>query len=178
MKVAEKKMGVKTKIFWIWVAAEMVVLPFSIPATAQIVERIVLAFPPQISAVQLPVHKPGVSQFVVASNAPFNIISEGAIGDMEITITVSGKINSTPYGAAAQSPGADTACATSISPAQSVIYTADRKTAAKRGQVLEQAVMVEVKYDKALEPKLTFEALNSENSASAQSALSCSSIAS
>lgn len=165
-------MGLKKKIFFTWVALEIVALPIAIPATAQIVERIAFSFPPRIAAVELE-SKPGISRYVVATNAPFAVISEGVIGQIDVDIQVHGMINKTPFGTKAQSPGAKDACVTSLSPAPSIIYQAERKTAARRGEVLEQAVIVEMRYDPALEPKLRFEAAKSPEAMSIPTAQTC-----
>ena len=167
-------MGLKKKIFFAWVAVEVVTLPLTIPATAQIVERISLSIPPRIAAVELEA-EPGISRYMVATNAPFSVISEGVIGKIDVDIKVKGKINKTPFGTKAQSPGAKETCVTSLSAAPSVIYQADRKTAAKRGEILQQAVMVEMRYDPALSPKLRFEAAKSPEAMALPAAQTCTS---
>ncbi|RZV41912.1 MAG: hypothetical protein EX271_07000, partial [Acidimicrobiales bacterium] len=154
-------MGIKKKIFFTWVALEVVLLPVSIPATAQIVDRIAFSVQPRIAAVELEA-EPGMSRYIVASNAPFAVISEGAIGQIDVDIKVHGNLNKTPFGTKAQSPGPKQTCTTSISGSPNIIYTADRKTAAKRGEILQQAVMVEMRYDPAMKPTLRFEAAKSQ----------------
>lgn len=90
-------MGLKKKIFFTWVALEVIALPISIPVTAQIVERIAFSFQPQIAAVELDT-EPGIFRFIVATNAPFAVISEGAIGQINVDIQVHGMINTKPFG--------------------------------------------------------------------------------
>ena len=166
-------MGLKKKIFFTWVALEVVMLPIAIPATAQIVERIAFSIPPQVAAVELEA-EPGLTRYVVATNAPFAIISEGAIGNMDVDIKVHGNLNTTPFGTKAQSPGPLDTCTTAISAAPVVIYQAERKTAAKRGKVLEQSVIVEIRYDPALSPNISVEAARSQEAMALPAAPTCS----
>ena len=84
-------MGLKKKIFFTWVALEVVALPIAIPATAQIVERIAFSIPPRISAVEIAV-EPGFSRYLVATNAPFAVISEGAVEEIKVEIQVQGML--------------------------------------------------------------------------------------
>ena len=93
-------MGIKKKIFVGWIALEVILLPVSIPAAAQIMDRVKLAFPARAAAVQS-YTAPGHMQFIVASNAPFTVISDGAVGELKINITVSGDVNGNAHGARA-----------------------------------------------------------------------------
>jgi hypothetical protein len=152
-------MGIKRNILFGWIALEIVLLPASIPAAAQIMDRVKLSFPARAAFVES-VNTPGHKQFIVASNAPFVVISDGAVGEIKIDITVSGTVNGNPHGIRAQAPGALSACALSVSAAPSILYTADRKTAANRGMVIEQAVKIDVKYDTALVPNIRIATLD------------------
>ena len=149
-------MGWKTKAFFIWIATEIAVLPFAIPATAQIVERIAFSIPPRVSAVQLNT-EPGLEQYIVSSNSAFTIISEGAVGEIDVDVKVSGQINNVHYGNKAQNPGNLHSCALPTNELPYVIYNGERKTAAKRGKVLEQSILIEMRYDPALKPTISFE---------------------
>jgi len=157
MKKPVMKIGLKTKLFLTWIAVELAVLPLAIPATAQIVERISFSIPPRVAAVEFKAD-PGISRYIVSSNAPFAIISEGMVGDVNIDVTVSGQLITTPFGEKAQSPGPLNSCASIVGVAPRIIYTADRKTAAKRGKIIEQSIIFEIAYDGVAKPAISFEA--------------------
>ena len=172
MKTGMKKLGWKSKAFLLYVAVELAVLPFAIPATAQIVERISFSIPQHVTAVELQV-EPGLSRYFVASNAPFSIISEGAIGDLDVDIKVHGTVNGVKFGQKAQKPGILHACSSVTNTFPNVIYTGDQKTAAKRGKAIEQAIVVDVRHDPALQPKISFEPGDSKTLATMPKAQNC-----
>ena len=166
-------MGIKKKFLIGWLAFEAVGLMFALPATAQIVERVIFSIPPRAAHVVIPV-APGFTEILVASNAPFTILSQGAVGEMQLGLRVSGTINGTAYGTQAQNPGAITGCVIPVSPALTSLYTAVRKTAANRGEVVSQAVLVQIKYDPALKPVFSVKTLNQPQAKSALQAAACS----
>jgi len=88
--------------------------------------------------------------------APFAIISEKAIGEFNVTLRTKDDINGHAIGANAQLPGSQKACSIVTSTQPQKIYEAIRKTAASRGEVLSQAVIVDVRYDAALSPEFKF----------------------
>jgi len=168
------KMGWKSKLFLTWVAIEIAVLPISIPATAQIVERIAFSMPAHVSSVELNM-EPGLSRYFVVSNAPFSVISTDAIGQFDIDITVTGTVNGVHFGQKAQKPGPLQTCSTISSSLPTIIYTGDQKTAAKRGKVIEQAIVVDIRYDPTLEPAISFEPGTNKIVAITPSAQNCQS---
>jgi hypothetical protein len=156
---------------------EIVCLPLSIPAGAQIVDRVMFSVAPRTAHVMMP-QTPGNTRFIIASNAPFSILSEGAIGDMTVNVRVNGHINGNSFGHNAQHPGDALPCVTPISSGSTTIYTARRKTAANRGAVIDQAIMVEISYDPSLHPKFSVETSNTSAAKRAISAPACNAVAS
>jgi len=134
-----------------WIALEIA----CIPAAAQIVDKIVFTAPERVIAVKVDTI-PGRTRFLVASNSGFSISSEDAIGPLDITVIQSGRIGNKTFGANAQLPGPASACAAPVSALSSVVYKADRKTAAISGEIESHAVIVEMHYDKSAEPDFTF----------------------
>ena len=131
----------------------------SIPVAAQIVDRVSFSVPQKVIAVPFP-PEPGLTKFLVASNAPFAVVSENAVGEFDVKIDLSGVLNGGRYGANAQMPGVPTACAVQTSPSSTKIYEAERKTAAQEGDILTQAVIIEIRYDPQTTPDLKIVAEN------------------
>jgi len=125
----------------------------SIPVAAQIVDKVSFSVPQKVIAVPFP-PEVGLTKFLVASNAPFAVVSENAIGEFEVNIEVSGILNGNRFGTNAQMPGMATACAMQSSTGSTKIYEAERKTAAQEGDILTQAVIVEIRYDANIQPNL------------------------
>ncbi len=173
----KKIMGVKKKILVGWLAFEAGGLMVALPATAQIVDRVMFSVPPRAAHMITPV-APGFTEILVASNAPFSILSQGAVGEMKLHLRVNGTINGKVFGAQAQNPGAVSACVLPISPAPTTLYTATRKTAANKGDIIGQAVMIHITYDPALTPIFSVKALSQPEAKSASPAPICSGISS
>jgi len=128
----------------------------SLPAAAQIVHRVAFDIRPVVTAVQIPTSEPGVSRYLVASNAGFGVTANGVIGDIKTEVHVSGTMSGTSrFGDAAQLPGAEASCA-QASGQSAPIYIADRKTAASPGTPPDQAVVFEFRYDPVAQPKFEF----------------------
>ncbi|MEP3653762.1 MAG: hypothetical protein ABJO36_02600 [Litorimonas sp.] len=128
----------------------------SLPAAAQIVHRVAFDIRPMVTAVEIPTSEPGVSRYLVASNAGFGVKANRVIGDVQVEVHVSGTMNKvSPFGSAAQLPGPQSGCA-QASGLSSNIYIADRKTAAKPGTPPEQAVVFEFSYDATARPNFEF----------------------
>ena len=142
-----------------------------IPVTAQIVDRVSFSAPQKVASVKLDVNQPGLQRFVVASNAPFAIISENAVGEFNVTLTTEDKINGRVIGNNAQLPGLQTTCAIALSTTPQKIYEAIRKTAVSRGEALSQAVIVDVSYDPALTPDFKF--ITQQNAIALKAATLC-----
>lgn len=128
----------------------------SLPAAAQIVQRVSFEIRPQVTAVEIPTAEPGFSRFLVASNAGFGIKADQIIGDVNVSVHVSGTISGeSHFGHAAQLPGQKEICAQSTG-LDTVVYKADRKTAARPGTPPEQAVVFEIRYAEAAQPTFSF----------------------
>lgn len=125
----------------------------SIPVSAQIIKKVTFSEPQKVVAVPFP-SELGVTKFLVASDDPFAVISENTMGEFDITITAEGKLNGWRFGLNAQMPGQATSCAAQTSHSPTKIYEAERKTAARKGDILTQAVIVEIRYDSETKPDL------------------------
>lgn len=125
----------------------------SIPVSAQIIDKVAFSVPQKVIAVPFP-PEAGVTKFLVSSNAPFAVISENAIGEFQVSVQVSGHVNGNAFGSNAQLPGLAASCAAQTAASPTKLYEADRKTAAQAGDILTQAVIVEVRYDTAITPAL------------------------
>ena len=170
-------MGLKKKILFGWLAWEVAALALALPAMAQMVDKIKFTVPPRAAHVAVP-QVPGKTKIIIASNAPFSILSEGVIGEMSVNLTVQGHVNGKAFGGNAQNPGAAKACVFAASPAPSSVYKAVRRTAANRGAVIDQAVMIEISYDPALKPVFTVKTFDRPEAKSAQPAATCRAISS
>ena len=148
------KMGLTKKILLTWLAVEGIALCVALPATSQIVDRVMFTAAPRAAHTVTQI-KPGHAQILVASNAPFSILSQGGVGDMNMEMTINGTIHGKSFGGNAAHPGAMLACVTATSPAASLLYAGTKRTAANRGHVLTQAVMIDITYDPAIRPKFS-----------------------
>lgn len=122
----------------------------SLPAAAQIIDRVVFSVEPQTSAVLIDDIN-GVKRFAVASNSAFYVTADSIIGDIRVEVYNRGEIGLANFGENAQMPGAALACS-SMSFGQQTIYQAERKTAARPGDILSQAVIVSVEHDPDVDP--------------------------
>jgi len=143
----------------------------ALPATAQMVDRVSFSAPQKVASVKLANHTAGLQSFVVASNAPFAVISEKAIGEFNVTLKTKDDINGYTIGDNAQLPGSQSTCSVATSSAPQKIYEAIRKTAASRGEVLSQAVVIEVRYDPELTPE--FKIITQQNAIAVNAAGQC-----
>jgi len=125
----------------------------SIPVAAQIIDKVAFSKPQKVIAVPFP-PEAGITKFLVSSDAPFAVISEEAIGEYDVSIKLSGILNGQRFGSNAQMPGAAKVCAHQSSVKATKIYEAERKTEAREGEILSRAVIVEVRYDAEIKPKL------------------------
>ena len=142
-----------------------------IPVTAQIVDRVSFSAPQKVASVKLANNTAGLQSFVVASNAPFAIISEKAVGEFNVTLRTKDDINGHPIGANAQLPGSQKSCSIATSTRPQKIYEAIRKTAASRGEALSQAIIIDVRYDPALTPE--FKIITQQNAIALKAAMLC-----
>lgn len=130
----------------------------SLPAAAQIVSRVVFDVRPIVTAVEIPTAEPGFSRFLVASNSGFGVETDGVVGNVDVLVHRSGMMSgSTRFGDAAQIPGDQSTCSETTGLA-SPIYIADKKTAAREGTPVEQAVVFEFRYAPEARPDFNFKA--------------------
>ena len=146
--------GKKRYIMMAVVCAELA----SLPAAAQIVNRVVFDVRPIVTAVEIPTSEPGLSRFLVASNSGFGVEAKGVIGDVDISVHRSGTISGAArFGEAAQIPGGQSV-GSQTTGFPSPIYIADKKTAAREGTPVEQAVVFEFRYAPEARPDFDFKA--------------------
>jgi len=145
-----KSMTSKARYFAIGIIALEIA---SIPVSAQIIDKVAFAKPQKVIAVPFP-PEAGLTKFLISSDAPFAVISENAIGEFDVNIEVSGILNGNRFGSNAQMPGMASTCARQTSPRATKIYEAERKTAARDGDILTQAIIVEIRYDADIKPSL------------------------
>lgn len=153
-----------------YLAFELAGLAIAGTAGAQVLDHIKFDVPQRVASATLP-SEAGLTRLIISSNAAFTISAIGAIGEYDILVKHEGLINTTPFGLNAQMPGPETACGMAVSPSPSIIYSATKKTAASRGGVLSQSVMVEIRYDEAANPK--FEVKTQDNSGAIPLAAPC-----
>jgi len=124
----------------------------SIPVSAKIIDTVAFSKPQKVIMATFP-PQTGVTKFLVSSDAPFAIISEGAMGAFDVNIKVSGILNGQRFGSNAQMPGPVEACAVQTSREKTKIYEAERKTELREGGILTRAVIVEIHYDSEIKPE-------------------------
>ena len=145
-----KNLASKARYFAIGLIALEIV---SIPVSAQIINKVAFSKPQKVIAVPFP-PEAGLTKFMVSSDAPFAIISEEAIGEYDVSIKLSGILNGQRFGSNAQMPGVAESCAVQSSIKATKIYEAERKTEARKGEILSRAVIVEIRYNADIKPKL------------------------
>lgn len=170
IKAIKQKFKTHKKWFLLLLAIDIL----SIPAAAQMIDHVSFSVPQKVASVKLDVTEAGLQRFVVASNAPFVIVSENAIGKFNVRLRTKDQINGLNVGSNAQLPGAGKSCALATSDAPQKIYEAVRKTAKQRGEVLSQAVIIDVQYDPALTPN--FKVLTQQNAFEVSPAAQCDSV--
>lgn len=138
-----------------WLAFECVGLAVGAPALANFVDTVRFEAKERIVVSHAEI-TPGQQRFLVASNAPFAIISEGVVAPMDISITTQGSLGGLNYGSNAQSPGENISCNIPSSTERSRIFTAQQRTAKSRGDAISQSVRIDISYDPALNPKIKF----------------------
>lgn len=128
----------------------------SLPAAAKIAQTVSFTPPPIVTAVEIPTAEPGLSRYLVMSDAEFVVNASHMTGDVDVNVFVSGNMGGgVRFGDAAQLPGAKVTCAT-ITDSGSKVYDADRTTAARPGTVPDQAVVFEFAYAPESRPQFEF----------------------
>ena len=163
-------MKTRYKVLIGWLAFELAALPFALPALASFKHRVSFEVDQKAIAVPLP-PSPGERRFLVASNGPFSVIADNVVGEISVTLTQSGVASGVSYGEKSQMPGEASACGFVTAAQPTRIYTAQTKTAEKRGTVTEQAVLVTIKFDAETTPDLIIKPM--EQSGDALLAMPC-----
>lgn len=155
-----------------YIAFEIAGFALAGTAGAQVLDQIKFNIPQKVASATLP-GEPGLTRLVISSNAAFTISASEAVGEYNVKVIREGLINTTPFGHNAQLPGPESTCSAAVSPSPSIIYRATQKTAAARGAVLSQSVIVEISYDEVIRPKFTVK--TEDNSVAITPAATCES---
>jgi len=166
MKLKAKAFKKRYIVFGL-IAAELAAIPVAAKAVMDFkyepLQRVV--------SVPFPIETPGVAKFLVSSNAPFAVISEGETGQFDINIQLNGELNGAPFGNNAQMPGASKTCAAPLTRSASKIYEATRKIDAGAGEVLSRAIILEIRYSEDIKPN--FKILSEKKAKKFVAAASC-----
>lgn len=169
----EPKMKFKAKAFkkryivFGLIAAELA----AIPVAAKAIKDFKYEPSQRTVAVAFPIEQPGMAKFLVSSNAPFAVISEGEIGQFDINIQLNGDLNGAAFGKNAQMPGDPKACAAQLTRSAAKIYEATRKIDAAEGDVLTRAIILEIRYAEDIKPN--FKILSEKKARKFDVAASC-----
>lgn len=156
MNLTSKSRFKKRYIALALIAADFILMPlFGIGAAAHVKDQFSNLKPAQLGSVRL-AQKPGYSLFLVTSNTPFVISAKQAQGDTRVEIQKNGYLFGMDIGAAAQMPGPAHHCTIASAPDETIIYTANQQTIAKRGGTLEQSVIVTITHDTHVKPEFLF----------------------
>ncbi len=130
----------------------------ALPAAAQKLGAFELKIPSIVAASKLPapMQETGAQRFLVTSDGPFSIVSEGAATNFELVWVKSGSMGDLHFGKHAQLPGEVYSCAQSRTVDKTVIYDAPQATYEDDGEVVDQAVLVEIRFNQAQAPKIKF----------------------
>lgn len=126
-------------------------------AHANTTDQVMFSVSPKVAVKQISAAV-GVQKFLVASNAPFSVVADGMIGEVEVEIVSGGMAEGQRFGSHSQVPGPASQCQMVSSMFGQAVYTSDRKTAHNSGSLLQQAVMVIVRHDDIATPQIHIEA--------------------
>jgi len=115
--------------------------------------------------------EPGVTRYMVYANAPFAVTSKDIIGQFDVAIYASGKVNDKPFGENAKQPGPKAACSLTKTTDEHVIYRSETGTIAGDGEILSKTVLVEIRYEPYYKPDVKI--LTQKKSEDIHSAQSC-----
>lgn len=93
------------------------------------------------------IEQAGHTSFIVTSQGPFAITTQGLSGNYNVKIYTSGFVNGNPYGENARLPGAKFKCGRVEGSQPSAIYMSEHNTSVIKGPILSRAVRVDVTYD-------------------------------
>lgn len=111
---------------------------------------------------------------IMASDGPFAILSSGDAGEFQFRIHRSGQANNTPFGSLVQYDGPLTGCGKASSASSQVVFSSNFATAPNTGEVIDQAVLLEIVYDNALNPDFVAVSLSEERYKNAVAQVECS----
>lgn len=111
---------------------------------------------------------------IMASDGPFAILSSGDAGEFQFRIHKSGQANNTPFGSLVQYDGPLTGCGKASSASSQVVFSSNFATAPNTGEVIDQAVLLEIVYDHALNPDFVAVSLSEERYKEAMAQVECS----
>ena len=168
-----KHMGIKKKIILGWLGFEALTLMLALPALGQITHRVKFEALPRAAHVLNEI-SPGESELLIASNAPFMVISQGVSDEMKLDLQVNGYVNGVAFGKNAQNPGPIASCKKPETKTPAILYLSVRKTAANRGQVIDQAVKITIRHDPKTKPKFSVVTLDQKLAKIAKPAPNCS----
>ncbi len=143
------------------VIALIVIEIASFPAAAKMLERLSVSEAPTASVVLIDAIK-GRKRFAVASNAPFYISVNDVVGNVTVKIHKSGQIGQARFGDNAQMPGVALVCST-LTGEERVLYQSKRKTSLNQGEILSQAVIVAIHFEKSADPDFTIDVGTSDS---------------
>lgn len=159
--VRNKKKSLKKKIILTWLALELAAIPFvfpvfaALPTFAKIIQSSPEVDMTRVVSANIPAPD-GVSRYLVASDASFVIIANNLLGDVETNIIQKGNIAGARFGALTQNIAVKNTCLRTLSTTASIIYRSAHKTADNTGSIIDQTVLIEMRYDPKLSPKFTF----------------------
>lgn len=166
-------MGLKTKILIGWLVVELAGVAFALPTAAKIIQGTLPQPMTRAASVELSAQA-GLSRILVAADGPFVIIASGSTSDMRTHVEVRGAVNGNPFGKTAQNPGAGDTCNQPRSTDAHIIYKSIRETAKNEGPVIDQAVVLEIKYAADQAPVFEILTLDMDAAITTDFALPCS----
>ena len=155
--VRKQETGTQMKKRYIILAIACVEIA-ALPAAAQKFGAFDFTMPSVVAASKLPtpMQEKGAQRFLVTSDGPFSITSEGAASDFELIWVKSGSMGNFHFGKHAKLPGEVYSCAKSNTIDKTIIYDAAQATYDQDGEVVDQAVLVEIRFNPDLAPKFKF----------------------
>lgn len=127
-----------------------------LPLAAQLfnkVSQLSFSAPAHAIVSELPRNEPGVAHLVITASEPFILTAANLNGTANIEVRTSGSINTTRFGDNAQLPGLKTVCMSAFGSGPSIIYTANKATSVKGGEILSKSVILTVNFSKDATPE-------------------------
>lgn len=121
------------------------------------IDTVRLEVPQRVVVKKMP-SQAGQTVLLLATNTPYEIKSEGVIGEMNISFTSSGVIRGHDFGSKSQTPLNHNQCVYLDNPRQASLFKSNFKTARAAGRPIEQAIIITITHDPAIRPKLSVHA--------------------